>query len=261
MSWSALCLVALAGCTREVAAGLDENDANHGIVALAHAGIDAEKIPDTTVDGRFRIVVSRDDATSAISVLSAEELPRTHAPPPPEASFVASPEAERAARIAAVAAQIERTLASIDGVLDARVLLDIPSIDPLTAALVPAPNAAAAPHATASVLVRHRGAAPPVAADDLRRLVAGAVSGLAASDVAVVLVAVPAPSLAAERQLAYLGPLAIAKGSLSTAKAIAAFILVVIASLGGVILALSMRLRRQKDRETEPLTAPPVKAR
>ncbi|MEO7094965.1 MAG: hypothetical protein ABI175_17030, partial [Polyangiales bacterium] len=215
---------------------------------------------DPTIEGRFRLVVARDDSTSAIAILSAEELPRTHAPPPAEASFVASPEADRAARIAATAAQVERTLSSIDGVLDARVLLDIPTIDPLTAALVPAANGAS-PHATASVLVRHRGANPPVAPDDLRRLVAGAVTGLATSDVAVVLVAVPAPSLASDRQLAYLGPLAIAKSSLSTAKALAAAILVVIAALAGVILFLSLRLRRQKDREAEPVPAAAAKAR
>ena len=156
---------------------------------------------------------------------------------------------------------MERTLSSIDGVLDARVLLDVPTIDPLTAALVPAANAAAALRATASVLIRHRGPTPPVSPDDLRRLVAGAVSGLAAADVAVVLVAVPAPSLAADRQLAYLGPLAIAKSSLPTAKAIAVGVLVTIAALASVILLLALRLRRQKDREAEAVAAPAAKAR
>ena len=258
-----LSLAALISCTREVAAGLDETDANHGVVALAKAGIDAEKIPDTAVEGRFRLTVQRDDATSAIAVLSAEELPRARPPAPAEASFVSSPEADRAARIAATAAQVERTLASIDGVLDARVLLDVPTVDPLTAALVPAANGPATPHATASVLVRHRGQNPPVSPDDLRRLVAGAVSGLAVSDVAVVLVAVPSPSLAADRQLAYLGPLAIARSSLSTAKAIAVGLLLVIAALASVILLLATRLARarQKDREGDALTTPAAKAR
>jgi type III secretion protein J len=261
MLLAACALAALSACSREVASGLDETDANHGIVALARVGIEAEKIPDTAVEGRFRLVVQRDDATSAIAVLSSEELPRMHAPPSVEPSFVASPESDRAARTAATAAQVERTLSSIDGVLDARVLLDIPAIDPLTAALVPASDAAAAPHSTAAVLLRHRGANPPLSEGDLRRLVAGAVSGLAVDHVAVVLIAVPAPVLAGDRSVAYLGPVGVARGSLATAKAIAAAMLVVIAGLAGVILALAMRLRRQKDRETEPLAAPAAKAR
>jgi type III secretion protein J len=234
------------GCTREVAAGLDEMDANRGVVALARSGVDAEKIPDPSAEGRFRLVVQRDDATTAIAVLAGEELPRPHPPAPPEASLVSSPEAERAARIAATAAQVERTLASIDGVLDARVLLDVPAIDPLSAALAPQ-GEQKGPRATASVLLRHRGATPPVPPDDLRRLVAGAVSGLAAADVAIVLVSVPSPSVSAERQLAYLGPLAISRGSLSTFRAVAGAALALVAALGTTILVLSLRLRKSKE--------------
>src|SRR5262245_17648236 len=118
-------LAALAGCTREVAAGLDEGEANRGVVALAHAGVDAEKVADAQAEGKYRLVVTRDEATIAISVLANEEIPRAK-PPVAAAGLVPSPEAERIAHIAAISAQIERTLGSVNGVHDARVHLDIP---------------------------------------------------------------------------------------------------------------------------------------
>lgn len=245
---AALAIAGALGCTREVAAGLDETEANRGVVALSRAGIDAEKVADPSADNRFRLVVARDDATAAIAVLSGEEVPRARPPAAKESSLISSPDEGHAARIAATAAQVERTLASIDGVLDARVLLDIPLVDPFAAALAPSnAGASALPHATASILVRHRGNAPPIAPDEIRKLVAGAVSGLAVADVAVVLVSVPAPSTGADRPLAYLGPIAVARSSLSTLRAFAIGALALIGALGSVILLLTMRLRRQKE--------------
>ncbi len=237
------------GCTREVAAGLDEPEANRAIVALARAGVDAEKAPDPQSEGKYQVVVGRDEATIAISVLASEEIPRPKPPTAVGGGLVPSPEAERAARIAATCAQIERSLASIDGVHDARVHLDVPVTDPLVAALGTAPEKL--PQATASVLLRYRGASAPIAADEVKRIVAGAVSGLAPEAVAVVQVQVPKAALAGDRELAHVGPYAVARCSHGTLRAVPVGVLLAIALLGTAILVLAVRLRRAKDEGAE----------
>lgn len=248
---AALLALIMLGCTREVAAGLDEADANRGVVALARANVDAEKLADSTTEGRFRIVVGRDEATVAISVLASEEIPRPKPLAVTPAGVLPSPEADRAARITAIALQIERSLASIDGVHDARVHLDIPNNDPLVAALATAPEKT--PRATASVLIRHRSANPPISADDVRKLVAGAVSGLTADSIAVVMVQVPQMTLTGDRELAHLGPIAVTRGSLPTLRLVLIVALVTLMGLGAALLAMAMRVRRLRDeRETVP---------
>jgi type III secretion protein J len=244
---TALSLASLA-CTRVVATGLEEADANRGVVALARAGVDAEKLADPQSEGRFELMVGRDEATIAISVLAGEEIPRARPLATQPQGLVPSPEAERAARIAATAAHVERSLGSIDGVHDARVHLDVPQQDPLLAALGPEAKAA---HATASVLIRHRGVNPPLSVEDVKRLVAGAVSGLPADAVAVVMTQVPQTSVTGDRELAHLGPVAVTRGSLGTLRAIAAGMLGVVALLSVALLALAVRVRRLKDGSAE----------
>lgn len=240
-----LAVVAL-GCTREVAAGLDEADANRGVVALARANVDAEKIADQNAEGRFKLVVGRDEATVAISVLAGEEIPRPRSAVITSPGVIPSPEADRAARIAAIATQIERSLGSIDGVHDARVHLDVPQSDPLAAALVSADKA---PRATASVLIRHRSANPPIQADDVRKLVAGAVSGLTPDSIAVVMVQVPQMTLTGDRELSHLGPIAVTRGSLPTLRLVLGVALIALFGLGAALLALALRVRRLRDEQ------------
>jgi type III secretion protein J len=242
-------LLAAAGCSREVASGLDESEANRGVVALARAGIEAEKLPDAQSEGRFRLSVGRDEATSAIAVLAGEEIPRVRPAAAKDAPFVSSPEAERAARVAQTAQAIERPIASVDGVLDARVHLDVPQVDPLATALA---GDAKAARATASVLVRHRGATPPLGLDEIKRLVAGAVAGLAPDAVAVVTVSVPTPGTSPERQLSWVGPVGVSRGSLPAFRAVAAGALGVIFVLAAALVALALKLRRSADEGAEP---------
>ncbi|MGZ3418982.1 MAG: hypothetical protein ACXWUG_28425 [Polyangiales bacterium] len=242
-----IAVAALVGCTREIAAGLEEGEANRGVVALAHAGVDAEKVADTQAEGKYRLVVGRDEATIAISVLANEEIPR---PKQVVASqgLVPSPEAERAARILAISSQIERTLGSVDGVHDARVHLDVPVNDALLASLG---GDEKLPKPTASVLIRHRSSSPPMAIEDVKKIVAGAVSGLRPEAVAVVFVPVPKAQTAGDREIAHLGPVAVTRGSLPTLRAIAIGVLLTLALLGGAVLALAVRLRRAKESSDE----------
>lgn len=243
----------VAGCTREVAAGLDEPDANRAVVALAKAGVEADKEADPAAEGRFRLVVGRDEATVAIAVLAGEEIPRPKPPVAAASPLVTSPEADRAARVAATASQLERSLASIDGVHDARVHLDVPATDPLGAALA---GDAKLPRPTASVLLRHRGAQSPVAEAEVRRLVSGAVSGLAATDVAVVMVPVSAAPRAGDRELAHVGPIAVTRGSLGTLKVTLAGALGLVSVLSLAVLVLASRLRRARDGGGQPGAEP-----
>jgi len=241
-------LLSCAACTREVATGLDEADANRGVVALARAGVDAEKGADPTNEGHFKITVGRDEATIAISVLAGEEIPRAKALAVAPAGLLPSPEADRAARVLSMAAHVEHSLASIDGVHDARVHLDVPQTDALAAALVPDGKT---PRATASVLIRHRGANPPLSVEDVRKLVSGAVAGLPPDAVAVVMVQIPQASVAGDRELAHLGPIAVTRGSLGTLRALAGGLLILVALLGVALLALAVRVRRLKDESLE----------
>lgn len=249
----ATCALLAVGCTREVAAGLDEPDANRAVVALAKAGVEAEKEADPAAEGRFRLVVGRDEATVAIAVLAGEEIPRPKAPVAPSSPLVASPEADRAARITATATQLERSLASIDGVHDARVHLDVPATDPLGAALA---GDGKLPRPTASVLLRHRGAQSPVAEAEVRRLVSGAVSGLDPASVVVVMVPVSAAPRAGDRELAHVGPIAVTRGSLGTLKVTLGGALGLVSILSLAVLVLASRLRRVREGQGQPGAEP-----
>src|SRR6187549_1310044 len=70
----------LVGCNVPIAVGLDENDANHAVVALERSGVAADKDRDPESEGRWRISVARDDASSAAGILSSESLPPPASP-------------------------------------------------------------------------------------------------------------------------------------------------------------------------------------
>jgi type III secretion protein J len=153
-----LSFAVVAGCSVPVAGGLDEAQANRVVVALDHAGVGGEKEPDPGAEGRFRVVVARDDGPRAIAALRDEDLP---APPTPglldsmgKGQLVASQLAEHAQLTAGLCGELERTLSAIDGVLFARVHLSLAKTEPFA----DAPR----PKATGSVLIRHRGSTPPI---------------------------------------------------------------------------------------------------
>jgi len=200
----------LVGCNVPIAAGLDENDANHAVVALEKSGVAAEKDRDPDSEGRWRISVARDDASSAAGILSSESLPP---PPSPglletlgQGSIVPSHASEQAKFVVGISGELERSLRSLDGVVSVRVHLAIPEKDSLSPDEAPAP-------ASASVLLRHRGSAPPIAINDIQRLVAGAVPGLNPPQVSVVASPVPMPARLAERELSRFGPVTVTRAS------------------------------------------------
>lgn len=244
--------LALTGCAVPVAAGLEETDANRVVVALDQAGIDVAKEADPAVEGRFRVTVPRDDAARALSAMADEQLPRAKSHGVLDAAdrgqLVPSQAAEHAQLVAGLAGDLERTLGGVEGVLFARVHLNVPARDGLAFGPVP--------KATASVLVEHRGSTAPLAADSVQRLVAGGAPGLAPVDVVVVFVARPArPSGGrADAALGHVGPIAVARGSLTTLKITLASLALGLAALAALALGFYAKAKKlERQQETDRL--------
>ena len=186
-----LCAALLGGgCAVPVAAGLEEPEANKVVVALDQVGVDAVKEADPQAEGRFKVSVPRDDAARALATMAEEQLPRTRARGVLEATdkgaLVPSQAAEHAALVAGLAGELERSLGNVDGVLSARVHLNLPLRDAL--------RDGAPPRSTASVLVEHRGATPPLALESIQRLVAGGAPPPPTNNLALLLVPHPPPA-------------------------------------------------------------------
>ncbi|HEY4105442.1 MAG TPA: hypothetical protein VGM44_16200 [Polyangiaceae bacterium] len=231
----------LVACNVPIAVGLDENDANHTVVALEKGGIAAEKERDPDSEGRWRVDVARDDGSSAAAILSAESLPPPASPGVldtlGQGSIVPSRTSEQAKVVTGIAGDLERSLRSLDGVISVRVHLAVPAQDSL------APDEAPLPP-SASVLLRHRGATPPISSSDVQRLVAGAVPGLIPSQVSVVSLPVAEPPRPAEHELARFGPVTVTRSSVLPLRAIFGGALVLNLGLLAALILVWARARR-----------------
>ena len=240
LGFAALAAFVLWGCTVPVAGGLDERDANLVADALNRAGIEATKQTDPGEEGHYQVLVPRGEAAPAIAALREHDLPPRHAPGVIEAvgkgALVPSPLAEHAQYVAGLAGDLERSLASVDGVLGARVHLSVPADDPLTGKPSQLPSA--------SVLLRHRGATPPVSDDQIRQLVAGAVAGLAVEAVTVVTVSRPDSTALPERALTQVGPISVSQASAGWLRSILGGAVLLLLVLGAAVVLLWLRMRR-----------------
>jgi type III secretion protein J len=239
-AWALCLLSCLSSCSAPIAANLDESDANQAVVVLERGSVGASKERDPEHEGRFVVSVANQDASTAIALLARENLPPRPSPGVLEAlgesSVVPSRLAEHAKWSAGIAGDLERSLRGVDGVLSARVHLGVPPaerLDPEGASEKP----------TAAVLIRHRGATPPVAAGEVQRLVGGAVPGLAPERVNVVMVT-SAWTETPEGSLLRLGPVSVTRGSVGALRLIVVAIAVLALGLLGSVLALWTRLRR-----------------
>jgi type III secretion protein J len=235
----------LVGCSVPLVENLDEGGASEVVVALTEAQIGATKERDAAHEGRFQVLVERDDVPTALVVLEGVGLPERDGPDVLEAlgegALVPSRTAERARYLAGTSGELERSLRDVTGVLSARVHLSVPERDPLSNDTASLP--------TASVLLRHNGATPPLSVEDVRRLVSGAVSGLRPEAVAVVLHPVTGAPKDKGDRLTQLGPLSLARSSATKLRWL-------LGTAGGlnVLLAVALvfvwlRLRRSRERE------------
>jgi type III secretion protein J len=240
-------LAVLAGCAVPVAAGLEETDANRVVVALDQAGIDAAKEADPTVEGRFRVTVPRDDAARALATMSDEQLPRAKSRGLLDAAdrgqLVPSQAAEQAQLVAGLAGELERTIGNIEGVLAARVHLNLPARDMLR----DGPPA----KSSASVLVEHRGTTPPLAAESVQRLVAGGAPSLAASDVVVVFIPHVSRPGGLAPDVGHVGPIAVARSSMTTLKIALASLVLLVLALAAATLGLYAKVARLQREHAE----------
>jgi type III secretion protein J len=248
-------LVALAGCTVEVAHGLPETEANTILAALDQSGIPARKVRARRGgQAAYSVEVGRADAPAAWRTLRQHNLPAPRSRGLRE--FFGSPglapgRARRQALLRqALAGELARTLGSVDGVLEARVHLGMhlapPAGSPLSSPPLPVPRA--------SVLLQVRGRSP-LTAHQVRELVAGAVSGLEQRAVSVVIKQRPdrRPAAAAPRLVA-LGPFSVAPDSRGPLLITLSGLLVLLAAAGAAVLLLLWRARRP------PVPSPPAPA-
>ncbi|HEX6362720.1 MAG TPA: type III secretion inner membrane ring lipoprotein SctJ [Albitalea sp.] len=204
-------LVLLAGCSdQELYSQLSERQANEMVAVLRSVGIDAEK---RSQEGRFSVHTAVSEFPRAVRELSAQGLPReqfdTMGSVFKREGFVSSPLEERARLVHALSQEISSTVASIDGVVSARVHLVVPERNPLADKAQPA---------AASVFIKHRPEkdfSSQVA--QIKALVVNSIEGLPYDNVTVALFpAEPLPIPAAPAA----GPLGPA-GTLPDAKLIA----------------------------------------
>lgn len=242
-----LLVLLVSGCGVELEHGLDERQANEVESVLEAAGISADKVAEEGHEGAYTIVVPRSAAGRAFALLESRDLPRhslrglsdTFA----HGALLPSPVEDRARYEAALAAELERSLEEVPGVLSARVHLALPPEEPLV-------GEEAHARATASVLLKTD--KPLGLRDaDIKRLVAGAVNGLQPADVGVVVAGadaeLPAPSL--DR----VGPLRVAHESrtLTAALATSGLAVILLLALGLVFAALRLGQLRRRVRDLE----------
>ena len=129
------CFLLVAGCSRTVLySELDERQANQVEGALLMASIDADKELSDSKKG-WKILVERDDFPQAVELLRAQGLPRpsfdTLGTVFKKEGFVSSPLEERARYLYALSQELEHTIATLDGVVGARVHIALPQHDAL----------------------------------------------------------------------------------------------------------------------------------
>jgi type III secretion protein J len=211
--------VLLAGCgEQDLYSGLSQRQANEMTALLREAGIEADK--ESREAGTFAVVAPRARFSEAIEVLKANGYPRdgydTLGQVFKKEGFVSSPLEERARLSHALSQEIANTIASIDGVVVARVHLSVPERDPLAEKVTPS---------SASVFIKHRpGVDLSARQGQIKALVVNALPGLPYDNVTVALFpaeAAPARVRQADA-LGGLGPLLWSVGGLG-----------VLAALGG----------------------------
>lgn len=175
-------LLTLSGCGgQELYSQLSEREANEMVAMLLNAGLPAEKV--TLDKGAFAVTTSSRFFSQAIGILHANGYPREKFENLGEVfkkeGFVSSPLEERARLVHALSQEIANTIASIDGVVMARVHLAVPEKDPLNDSTKPS---------SASVFIKHRHGVDLLdSVSQIKALVVNGVEGVPYDNVTVAL--------------------------------------------------------------------------
>ena len=169
-------LGALSGCREQILHNLSESEANKVVNRLHEKRIQAEKTRQS--DGRWMISVERTESMPALAQLERERLLKEEEKRGAESSsLISSRETQRFSFERSLSGEIEKTLEGIEGVLEARVHLNLPQTDPLFGTRVQGEKGSASVLLLTDRLYNQEKAA-------IAGIVAGA-SGVAASEVSV----------------------------------------------------------------------------
>jgi len=185
----ALLTVFLSACvTHSLRTGLSEQDAQEIVVLLNENGIEASAVKaagEKRGEEKWSVVVRGGDQNLARAwrVLEENGLPREKDKGLEDvftsSGMIPTATEEKARLLVGISGEINRTLRSVSGVVDAHVLVVLPESSPLLDKTERVPP-------TASVLIKYRGNDLPLNEEDVKKLVARAVEGLQPENVAVV---------------------------------------------------------------------------
>jgi len=178
----------LSACSEELQHGLDEQDANDILVLLRENGIKASKRMDETGNTpTYIIIVAQQDYGQAAKLLREHSLPRARLK-----GFSAFREGkgmiptqteERAMMLEAYSGEVSMALQKIDGVLEARTIVNMPEVNDLS-------QPDKRPMPSASVLVKYRSPVdgkPPLSDAQIRQFVATSIPEMKPEAVTVIL--------------------------------------------------------------------------
>jgi type III secretion protein J len=187
-------LAAFAGCEGEIQHGLTEKDANEIRVVLSQNAIPSDKRKEEggqTVT--WSIAVPKGEVNRATEILMANHLPPDHQPGFVKIyetqGIVPTASEEKGRHLAAIQGEIAQTIESMDGVLSARVNVNIPDVTDLDDRNKKAPT-------TATVVVSYRRPKnaqgqledrPPFSEQKVKMLVSRALPDLTPDNVEVAL--------------------------------------------------------------------------
>jgi len=137
----------ISGCDKETTlhSGLPEQQANLVMAALLDSGISCHKTPGE--EGTWNVTVVESRFADAVNILGRAGLPRREYQGIGEVfkktGMISSPSEERIRFMDALAQDLSRTIAGIDGVVDARVHVVLPENDPFARNSLPSSAAVA----------------------------------------------------------------------------------------------------------------------
>jgi type III secretion protein J len=166
----------------ELLSNINEREANEVVGVLSESDIKVTKLPGK--DGAVNLTVDQSQVARAISVLSAEGMPRERRATMGDVfrkeGLISSPLEERARYLWALSQELSETISQIDGVLRSRVHVVLPERSTGGEAALPS---------SAGVFVKHRrNVNLEESVPQIKRLVASAIPGLSVEKVSVVLV-------------------------------------------------------------------------